>query len=150
MTGGTYKAGYFDYEWSVGELSMIETFTTGGNIYTQGVLQPFTEYSTRWPQTVLFLNNEIKIFPNATTGYFEVNFLFRIPGIINIQLLDQTSRTLLARSIKYDGNGSIEKFNIGGLPSAIYKLLITHTPNDPNGNGNFSVRRGVFNILKGK
>jgi hypothetical protein len=150
MTGGTYKAGYFDYEWSVGELSMIETFTTAGNIYTQGVLQPFTEYSTRWPQTVLFLNNEIKIFPNATTGYFEVNFLFRIPGKITMQLLDEVSSTLLTRSIKYDGNGSIEKFNIGGLPSAIYKLLIVHTPDDPNANGNFSVRRGVFNILKGK
>ena len=45
VAGGSYHTdtSYAQYEWSVGELAVIETYTSANIIITNGVLQPCTD-----------------------------------------------------------------------------------------------------------
>ena len=56
--GGTYDnaTSYYRYEWSLGELLLIQSFATADSsiLVTQGVLQPCTDHIGISPYTVLF------------------------------------------------------------------------------------------------
>lgn len=82
-SGGTYdnSTSYTRFEWSFGELVLTDTYKSpsGNLILTNGLLQPCTDKVVSDPEILLFGTNEWKIFPNITTGKFELDFFLNIP-----------------------------------------------------------------------
>src|SRR5512145_542565 len=64
--GGSSRSGYYQLEWSVGEMSLIGQMNNYDNtlVVTNGFLQPFLQYLGPGNLNNLFGNDEIKIFPN--------------------------------------------------------------------------------------
>ncbi|MBA2249571.1 MAG: hypothetical protein H0W12_05215 [Chitinophagaceae bacterium] len=151
-TGGAHDnpGSYYRYEWSVGEMTSVETFSGSSIVLTTGVLQPFTELVGLSPHIILFTNNEYHLFPSPTTGKFELDFALRLPGNMVMQLLDESGRILESRSLRYEGNGSINHFDISRYPNGHYIMATTFTPDMKRGSSdNFvTIRKSGFKIVK--
>jgi hypothetical protein len=142
MTGGYLNAGYYQYEYSVGDI-VIETLISAGNIATNGVLQPLTDKPFGNNTASAWSNDEIKIFPVPTRGQFEVDVLSKQRGRLRIQLVDGAGHVLSSVEADYYGLGRIERFNISNAASGTYHLRITLDPLPG------SVKKsGAFSILK--
>jgi hypothetical protein len=143
MGGGYLNAGYYQYEYSVGEMAAIETMSSPSNIITNGVLQPLTDKPFGNNTSTSWSNDEIKIFPVPTRGKVEVDILSKQKGKINMQLVDGAGRVVKSASFNYVGLGSITTWDLSYLASADYFLRITLDP-QPG-----SVKKsGGYKILK--
>lgn len=143
MGGGYLNAGYYQYEFSVGEMAVIETLNNSSNILTNGVLQPLTDKPFGNNTASAWSNDEVKIFPVPTRGRVEVNLLSKQQGRIQMQLVDGLGHTVLTEEFDYNGLGSITVWDISRLASANYSLRIRLNPKAG------SVKKdGAFKILK--
>jgi hypothetical protein len=145
VCGSYINTGYYQLEWSVGEMAIIETLGNATTGYiTSGVLQPLTDK----PVANALIDNswdvsEIKIFPSPTTGLFEVNIMTKQQGLLEIQLVDNLGQVLKSSTSYYYGFGRIEHFDITRNGSSNYFLRINLSPNP-----GFSKKKGSFKILK--
>mgnify|MGYP000927867181 CR=1 FL=1 len=150
--GGTwYGNGYHRFEWSFGEAVLVNTLTPQDNsVYiTQGVLQPITEQSSLSPYIVFFAKGEYFIFPNPTQGLFEVNFMVRQSGRLELQLTDHMGKVLQKKALRYNGWGHIEKFDLTNYPNGTYLVIATLTPDTPRpGDSKMVIRHSGFKIVK--
>jgi hypothetical protein len=146
ISGGYINLGYNQFEWSVGESSVIETLTqTGinGAILTNGVLQPLTDKPFAQSVSNNWSNDEIRIFPSPTTGNFEVDILSKEQGQLTIQLVDGQGRSIKSVQYAYYGFGKIERFNITQHASSNFYLRVTLSAFP-----GFADKKGSFKILK--
>lgn len=151
--GGTYGDGrsYWRFDWSFGEAALVSTFSPSDSslFLTQGFLQPIVPQPGLSPYIAFFATGEYYIFPNPTTGRFEVNFSVRQAGRLDLQLTDASGRSLMRKVVRYNGWGHIEKFDLSGMPNGTYFVIATLTP-DPTGpnNGTPVARHSGFRIVK--
>jgi hypothetical protein len=130
--GGTYDnaSSYNRYEWSFGELLLIQSFAPPDSsvLVTQGVLQPCTDKLNFSAFTLIFDEGDYKLFPNPTSGKFEVNFFVKTPGLMSLQLINSIGQVLSKRSYHYDGCCRIELFDISRYPDGIYFVVADLKP----------------------
>jgi hypothetical protein len=151
--GGTYfKAGaYYRFEWSLGEAALVNTICPSDSslFITHGVLQPITEKASLSPYIIFFARGEYFIFPNPTQGRFEVNFMVRQSGRLELQLTDLTGRVIRRRALRYPGWGHIEHYDLSSYPNGTYFVIATLTPDTPRpGDGKLTIRHSGFKIIK--
>ena len=151
--GGTYDnpSSYYRYEWSVGELLLIQAFAPPDSsvLVTQGVLQPCTDQLGYSPFTVLFDEGDYKLFPNPTSGKFEVDFFVRTPGTMSLQLINSVGQILSKKSYHYDGCCRIELFDISGLPDGMYFVVADLKPDINRPGDNLEViRHSGLKVIK--
>jgi hypothetical protein len=151
--GNYYNPGmYTQFEWSFGELTLTDTYTaSGGNlILTNGLLQPCTDMATRSPEILLFGTNEYKIFPNVTTGPFELDFFLNIPGQMDLQLTNALGQVLNKRSFEYHCCDRIERYDISSFPNGVYFINARFTPLHDGLEDFRRIRReSTFRVVKG-
>lgn len=151
--GGSWgpAGSYYRFEWSLGESSVVHTFIPSDSslFLTQGVLQPITEKANLSPYIVFFAKGEYFIFPNPTAGRFEVNFMVRQAGRMELQLTDLTGRVIKKRAFRYPGWGHIEHYDLTGYPNGTYFVIATLTPDTPRpGEYKDVIRHSGFKIIK--
>jgi hypothetical protein len=151
--GGTwYKSGgYYRFEWSFGEAAVVNTICPADSslFITQGVLQPVTEKASLSPYIVFFARGEYFIFPNPTQGRFEVNFMVRQSGRLELQLTDLTGRVIQKKALRYPGWGHIEHYDLSGYPNGTYFVIATLVPDTPRPEDHKTViRHSGFKIIK--
>jgi hypothetical protein len=150
--GGSYddSGSYFRFEWSLGELLLIQTFSSADNsIYvTQGLLQPCTDKPGPSPLTVLFDNGDYKLFPNPTAGKFELNFFVRTSGQMSLQLINASGQLLEQRNSYYNGCCRIEYFDLSRYPDGLYYVIADLKPDLPRSDGIFIVRHSGLKVVK--
>lgn len=153
-TGGSYAIpnSYVKYiDWSVGELTLINTVATADSsvVLYQGVLQPCTEKPGNTPLARDFQPGDFKIFPNPTTGKFEIDFFFRANGTLVLELTNMVGETIETRKFRYYGCCRIEHYDIANLPAGMYLVAVTFTP-DPVGSVNEVpvMRRSGLKVVK--
>jgi hypothetical protein len=131
-TGASFNdpSSYYRFEWSIGEMTMINTINTTDSScrLLHGVLQPGTE-KPLYPPTLLFESGDYRLFPNPTTGPFELNFFVPHAGKMQLQLTDATGRILETRSYLYDGVRRIQLFDLSKYPNGLYYVIAMLTPN---------------------
>lgn len=120
-TGGSGVAGSYYYDWSVGEETVIETFSKPNIIATCGVLQPEAPY--RDFKTECDLDN-IKVYPNPTSGGIKINLFFNDRGKVTLSLYDASGRLITTTNFDYQGLGRIEDMDLSRFASGIYFLHI--------------------------
>ncbi|HEV7783364.1 MAG TPA: T9SS type A sorting domain-containing protein [Chitinophagaceae bacterium] len=151
--GGTYDnpSSYHRYEWSLGELLLVQAFATADSsvLVTQGVLQPCTDIITGYPHTVLFEKGDYTLFPNPTSGKFEIDFFVRTTGQLSLQLINASGQMLSSKSYHYDGCCRIELFDISRYPDGVYFVIADLKPdNNRPGDGLEVIRHSGLKVVK--
>lgn len=151
--GGTYfKAGaYYRFEWSLGEAAVVNTICPADSslFLTQGLLQPITEKADLSPYIIFFAKGEYYLFPNPTPARFEVNFMVRQSGRMELQLTDLYGKILKKRAFRYPGWGHIEHYDLGAYPNGTYFVIATLVPDTPRpGDQKTVIRHSGFKIIK--
>ncbi len=153
-SGGTYdnSSSYNRFEWSFGELMLTDTYTNAGAnlILTNGVLQPYTDNVFEGAEILLFGVNDWKIFPNLTTGAFELDFFINIPGLMDLQLTDMQGKIINKRSFNYNCCNRIQRYDISNLANGTYFINARFWPertlNLPRNQA--TLRQGTFKVVK--
>lgn len=143
--GGSFQSGYYQLEWSIGELALVGEMTSSNNsfVITNGFIQPFIQYPAKNNTNNIFANDEIKIFPNPASSYVEINFFTKQKGRIKLSFYDGSGRKILTTADRYHGDGLIKRIPVGQLPNEVYVL---HVDLDPD--RGYSSKKGIYKIVK--
>ena len=125
-TGGSAIAGSNEFDWSVGEMTMVSTFETSSLIVTQGVLQPVDTLKTTGIAQIKLLRN-IRVFPNPTNNFVNIDYSAETQGVLQYKLIDMTGKILLERTIQAQQGTNTEQISLAGMASASYLLQVTYT-----------------------
>lgn len=125
--GGTFNDAnsYFRVDWSVGELALVNQMqpTPTSLIITNGFLQPFVnEFDVN--SNAAFGAEEIRVFPNPASVYFEINFKTKQKGVVRYLLYNSMGQRLYDKSFFSYGLDRIEKVPTNHLASGTYMLYI--------------------------
>ena len=152
VAGGSYDnpSLYYRYEWSFGELLLVQAFAPADSsvVVTQGVLQPCTDKIGFSPFTVLFEAGDYRLFPNPTTGKFEVDFFVRIPGRMSLQLINDIGQTLMTKTYHYDGCCRIDLFDISSFPNGMYYVVADLKPDFKRPGDREVIRHSGLKVIK--
>ena len=143
--GGTAQSGYYQFEWSIGELALVGDMTSSNNslVITNGFIQSLIQYPSRNNSNYAFGNDEIKIFPNPASSYVEINFFTKQRGRITISFYDGAGKKIYTSSDPYYGVGLIKRIPLDKLPNEVYML---HIDLDPY--AGYAAKNGAFKIIK--
>ncbi len=145
LAGGSYDnpSSYYRYEWSFGELLLVQAFAPGDSsiLVTQGVLQPCTDKLGYSPFTLLFDEGDYKLFPNPTPGPFQLDFFVKTPGRMSLQLINSVGQVLETREYHYDGCCRIQYFDISRYPNGLYYVIADLKPDINRPGDNLEVSR---------
>jgi hypothetical protein len=120
---------------SIGEL-MVETYSGGSNIITQGFLQ-----HDQFPLNIEIqeaTSGNIKVFPNPVNSLLNIEFSFSDPGTFSVDLFDLLGKHQQMQGHTEKTTSSI-KLDLGNIPAGIYFLRISSS------NGQFTE---IFKISK--
>ncbi len=146
-SGGTFQSGYYQFEWSIGELALVGDMSSSNNslVITNGFIQSLIQYPSRDNGDHIFGNDEIKVFPNPASSYVEINFLTKQRGRITITFYDGAGKKILTTSDTYYGVGLIKRIPVSQLPNEVYML---HIDLDPY--AGYKAKKGIYKIIKVK
>ena len=144
-SGGSFKSGYYQLEWSIGELALVNQMTSSNSslVITNGFIQPFIQHPATNNTNNLFASDEIKVFPNPASSYVEINFFTKQKGRITLSFYDASGRKILTTADSYYGVGLIKRIPVSHLPNEVYML---HVDLDPE--PGYSSKKGVYKIVK--
>jgi hypothetical protein len=143
--GGYFQAGYYQFEWSIGELALVGEMKSSNNslVITNGFIQPYIHSPATNNTNNIFGNDEIKVFPNPASSYVEINFFTKQMGRITLSFYDGSGRKILSVADSYYGVGLIKRIPVSQLPNEVYML---HVDLDPY--PGYTSKKGVYKIVK--
>jgi hypothetical protein len=122
--GNTKTIGGNEFDWSVGEMTMVSTFTTPGIIVTQGVLQP-DDYLPEGIQKTDGLVKQLQVFPNPATSVVNIKYSSSGNGSLSYRLMDMNSKIITTKTTNVAQGTTLEKVNVADLACATYMLEVT-------------------------
>ena len=146
-TGGTSHRGYYWFEWSIGEMALVNQMTDAGEtlIVTNGFLQPYVLYPGRNNEETNFDHEEVSIFPNPATEYIEINFFTKQKGNITVNCFDASGKKVLTREFVCNGVDLITRIPITQLSQGIYFVHVELTAS-----AGFISKKSTYKIIKTK
>lgn len=149
-TGGNYvqrgstTIKNFSFMWSVGESTLIETFTTpnGSLIITQGVLQPVTAFDLQTAAIRGWTKEELKVYPVPVADFLQVDLFINDTGKVLIQVFDLQGRVLATREFLYNTLPVNNKINFIPYANGTYLLKLSLF------NNGALKKTSVFKIIK--
>ena len=122
-TGGTATlSGGNTVEWSIGEMTMVSTFSSPSVIVTQGVLQP--KDGTGTGISSVALTHDLVVFPNPANSIVNLKYTSASAGILTYKLMDITGRMVLTNTAEIKQGVTTEQMNISNLAAATYMLEV--------------------------
>ena len=125
--GGTGAINGNIYDWSFGEMTLVNTLSTVNLIVTQGVLQP------RYDSIAMGINNttaivqNIKVYPNPAQNVICFESDYKTPGKLNYVLVDVAGKSIINKQVSINAGNNKQTIDLTTLPTGIYILKITAT-----------------------
>ena len=142
-SGGSYSQGYYNIDWSVGELALVNTVeSTGQMIVTNGFLQPNLSASDQ-DQKHRFTASEIRIMPNPTHGKIEVNVATAEQGTLYFFVYDARGRAIANDKLLSAGIMVSRFIDLTTFPASSYLVRIELVPYP-----GFTAKSGSYKIIK--
>ena len=128
--GGSSNNGYYQFEWSVGEAALIDQMNAANNslTLTNGFIQPYMLFPGIINTHSKFGAEEIRIFPNPSTKYVEVNISTKQKGLISIVLFDMIGHNIYSKELDGFGVDIIERIPLEHLAQGSYSLYVALKP----------------------
>lgn len=139
-SGGSGILGANEFEWSLGEMTMVSTLTGSSVIVTQGILQPAESYESVPARNLLYSN--LKVFPNPASALVNIEYTGPKTGVLSYTLFDLTGRYIKSGKINAKATVSKVQVDLSSLTNGGYILEVTTTGSSSNAD------RASFNIQK--
>ena len=130
VSGGSATSGYYRFDWSVGELCLVDSYNQVNFILENGFLHPGTE-RPGGNSNNFFAKGHIMLFPNPAYTNTEINITVQQAGMVNMQLVDVLGRIVLSKQFNYNGVGHIEKLDVQRFRAGTYFVHLLLIPTDP-------------------
>jgi hypothetical protein len=127
-TGGSIYIAGNEYEWSVGEMALVNTFTTSSIIVTQGVLQ--TKFGPGYTEvpTTTNLDDYLQVYPNPANGIINVTYNSNKAGVLSLRIMDMAGKIVSQQKADVKQGQSIHKVDVAALAAATYMLEVYMAP----------------------
>jgi hypothetical protein len=143
VTGGSAVNGYYRFDWSVGEMCLIDSYSKPNCILENGFLHPGTERPHPPKNLDFFTVGDIMIYPNPVYTITELNLNLPQPGRVNIRLMNVLGKVVEVKQFDYNGVGRIEKIDLQRYPAGTYMLHVSLSPADPS----MPERKGIYKLV---
>ena len=124
--GGTAVIGTNEFDWSVGEMTMVSTFSSSSIIVTQGVLQPAE--STVGVPNITSLTKQLKVFPNPASSVVNIEYTSAANGTLAYRLLDMNGKVVSKQKVNTTNGTTTTQINLQEVACASYMLEVTVNP----------------------
>jgi len=124
-TGGSKTIGEASFDWSVGEVAMVNTFYAPPEkniIVTQGLLQ--NELSTPVKIAGTELAQHLLVFPNPASSTVNLQYSPAATGKLSYRLMDMAGKVVSSKEVPVDMAVVREEINISQLAAANYLLEV--------------------------
>jgi len=123
--GGQSVVNNNTYEWSIGELVLVNTFSSPSLVVTQGVLQPFQKDNPVDPGN--YLASKLKLYPVPTDATLYLQPDFSAGSKLNYVVLDMTGKQLMKQEVQLASGTERQTIDLIALPSATYMVTVQLT-----------------------
>ena len=123
------RVGNIIISYTIGEMVLVQSWTTNGILITQGLLQPvkFIKDSAN----NCFSQAEVKLYPNPDNGMFFLQLNIFKKGELQTILFDASGRQVLQDEFPYTAF-TTKQYNINKLPNGVYYLQLLFTETGTN------------------
>jgi hypothetical protein len=122
-TGGSNIVSGNEFEWSVGEMTLVNTFSSSSIVVTQGVLQP-SDIATRVVDNTM-LQQQLKVFPNPATSIVNLQYTSATHGTMSYRLLDIAGKVVNTTTIDIAPGANNGQIDVSTLACATYMLDVS-------------------------
>lgn len=145
-TGGSFEKGNNTYEWSIGELALVNEMqsTNGQLIFTNGFLQSSGNAPYIPNTTPTFTGKQVVVLPNPTSDFVKLYFSIGQVGRLRISMYNELGVTVYKNEIFLSGNESNEIIRMYHLKNGSYML---HVEFSGTGTGVFEKKK-TYKIIK--
>ncbi|OJV56085.1 MAG: hypothetical protein BGO31_18615 [Bacteroidetes bacterium 43-16] len=120
--GGSAALGGNTYEWSVGEMVLVNTVSTAGLVVTQGTLQPQIQV-TGIKENQLALEG-LSVYPNPASDHLNINLNVARNLEVTLKLSDVSGRTYYVKTSKNHNGSDLITLDLSPYAGGIYLLQI--------------------------
>ena len=114
--------------YTVGEMTMVETFSAGGNILTQGFQQPTPKAVTGLLDMTQDAFGSMVVYPNPAVDNVWFGIVLPENGKVTVTLYNDIGQKVTdVYNANYSGGKVIEKVNISAYAAGVYFLTMTFT-----------------------
>ena len=121
-TGGSVVIGSKEFDWSVGEMTMVSTCSASSVVITQGVLQPYQLTTGIVNATQI---NGLQVFPNPAATVLNIRYTSSSSGTLTCRLFDMAGRMVLTHTVDVIPGITASQLNVSDLAVAQYLLEVT-------------------------
>jgi hypothetical protein len=145
VSGGVSQQGYYQFEWSVGEMSLVNQMESRPSLFvvTNGFLQPYILHPGANYSSNQFGADELKVFPTPASSYVEIDLFTKQQGRLKIDFYDALGQKVYSTELQSFGVDLIQRIPVNRFPQGTY-LLHVELYADPN----FVSKKGVYKIVK--
>ena len=146
VSGGSAINGYYRFDWSVGEMCLIDSYQQPNCILENGLLHSGTEKAKppkKNKEIDFFTTGDIMIFPNPAFTHTELNLNLPEPGRVCLRLMNILGKLIEVRNFDYNGAGRIERIDFQHYPAGIYMLHVLLSPTDQS----MPDRKGIYKLV---
>ncbi len=112
----------YTFSQTIGEMTMVQTFSSGSSILTQGMQQPASApVSVREFQNPLY---SMEIFPNPGSGNFFIELKTPIAAIVRLRVLDILGQLVLTEKENNIPGTMRQTLNLSGLTNGTYMVQV--------------------------
>jgi Secretion system C-terminal sorting domain len=144
VSGGSSQKGYYQFEWSVGEMSLIGEMASRPNlVVTSGFLQPYLLHPGTNNTDDRFGSDEIKVFPNPASSFVEINLFTKQQGKLKVTFYNAVGQKVYTVESEVYGVDLIQRIPVNTLSAGTFLLHI-----ELDANRNFVSKKGIYKITK--
>lgn len=132
-SGGSKDISGNNYEWSVGEMVLVNTGVSSNIIVTQGVLQP--AQGTGDINGRLHVLDNVSVFPVPSKSMVYLQYDFPSQGELQYELTDITGKLILQSEARVQPGAGKQAIDLGDIANASYMLNVVYRPATGNASG---------------
>jgi hypothetical protein len=138
-SGGSSVISGNTYEFSIGEMSLVNTAAGSNIIVTNGVLQP-TLSATR-VKDVNYLSDNLKVYPNPSDDILNIQPDFETGGQLTYHLYDALGRVMLTGEFNLTSGKEKQTISLSQLAASSYMLHLNLKKKGITYNASFNVQK---------
>ncbi|GEM_PF-337811 len=138
-TGGSAQLGGNTYEWSVGEMVLVNTVTTSNLVVTQGLLQPILNTTDiRHPELSA---DQLKVYPNPTKDIVFIQPNVKPNTSLTLLVFDISGRAFYRKTLVLKTGTEVQTVDLGTYAAGNYLLDIVAGTSGSTSRNTFKIQK---------
>lgn len=138
-TGGSTQLGGNTYEWSVGEMVLVNTVATANLVVTQGLLQPILNATgIRHPELSA---DQLKVYPNPTKDIVFIQPSLKPNTSLSLLVYDISGRAFFRKTVVLKSGTEVQGIDLGTYAAGNYLLDIVAGPVGATSRNTFKIQK---------